>query len=66
MATISWDTGSDRPGQVFVSVAGGDEELFGQGPSGARDFRRRTGQAPYQFRLYEGLDRGVMLASLSL
>ena len=56
--TITWDTGSDAVGEVFV-VSGGNEKLFGSGRTGSQD-------APWiapgstEFRLYDQSDRKLL------
>jgi hypothetical protein len=56
--TITWDTGSDAVGEVYV-VRAGNETLFGSGRQGSQD-------APwiqpglYEFRLYAQADHKLL------
>ena len=64
--TISWTTGDNSDGQVYVSEDGGQENLFAQGPAGSKDAPWiRTG-AGYEFRLYAGTDRRTRLAAVAV
>jgi len=49
--TISWNTGNDEPGQVYVSKNGAAEQLFGKGPSGSRTVNWIRVHTRYEFRL---------------
>ena len=64
--TVSWSTGSESGGEVWVGVDGGAEVLFASGAAG-------TAQAPwiqaghaYRFTLYEGTGRVAFLASTTV
>lgn len=56
--TISWATGSDGVGDVYV-VAGGNEKLFGSGSEGSQDAPWiRPGST--EFRLYSQADHKLL------
>ena len=58
--TITWNTGDGTVGQVYVSVDGGPESLFGGGGSGTAPWIQ-TGKR-YEFRLYAGTEHATVLA----
>jgi hypothetical protein len=63
--TISWDTGNQPPGQVFVSEDGGPEILFaGTSRYGSQEALWIGAGKSYEFRLYAGEDRSRRLASV--
>jgi hypothetical protein len=63
--TISWDTGNEPPGQVFVSEDGGPEILFaGTSQYGSQEALWIGAGKSYEFRLYAGEGRTRRLASV--
>lgn len=56
--TITWDTGSDAVGEVYV-VAGGNEKLFGSGRQGSQD-APWIQPGPNEFRLYDQTDHKLL------
>lgn len=64
--TVKWDTGDNSWGQVYVFVKGRDEVLFIEGPSGSKQAPWISIGPEYQFRLYEGKDHKVLLASVTV
>lgn len=64
--TISWDSGDGSVGQVWVSVDGGTERLFAQGPTGSAEAPWiRRGHA-YLFRLYQGTAQATALRQVQV
>ncbi|MSQ23385.1 MAG: hypothetical protein EXR58_02365 [Chloroflexi bacterium] len=64
LTTIAWDTGSGAIGQVYVRDEGGNDELFAQGPVGARNVPGLSPGSTYSFALYAGTDHSNLLASV--
>ena len=50
--TITWATGNQTWGEVYVAVNDGPEQLFMQGSSGAADALWISAGSTYEFRLY--------------
>lgn len=65
--TISWDTGDGSMGEVYVSVGGRDEKLFG-GKSAKQALEAAWIQSGdvCDFRLYKGTDHTELLASVTV
>lgn len=63
---ISWDTVDGSWGQVFLSAAGGPEELFGEGPKGVQNAPWISPHTTYEFRLYAGRERKVVLSTVTV
>ena len=64
--TIAWDTGDDTMGYVYVSVNNGAESLFARSAQSSLAAKWiQTGLA-YQFRLYDGPERGKLLAETTV
>ena len=61
--TITWDTGSDDTGDVYV-VGGGNEKLFASGRQGSQD-APWIQPGPNEFRLYKQADH-KLLAQLTV
>ena len=59
---ITWRTGSDTSGEVYVATDGGQETLFVRGSEGSADAPWITAGSTYEFRLYEGRDHKKVLA----
>lgn len=64
--TISWNAGGPRDGQVYVWQPGGGETLFAQGTNGAVDVPWLQNGWNYEFRLYQGLNKGERLQTVAL
>jgi hypothetical protein len=60
--TITWNTGDDSVGQVYVSVDGGPESIFGAGPPGSSAAPWIQTGKRYEFRLYAGTEHATVLA----
>jgi ABC-type transport system substrate-binding protein len=60
--TITWNTGDGTVGQVYVSVDGGPESLFGGGPPGSAAASWIQAGKTYEFRLYAGTEHATVLA----
>lgn len=63
---IDWDTGDGSAGQVYVSVDGGPEVLFGGGASGSEAAPWIAPGRKYEFRLYRGTERSELLGSVEV
>ncbi len=63
---ISWDTGDGSWGQVFLSAAGGAEQLFVEGPKGVQDAPWISLGAVYEFRLYAEREHRVVLSAVKV
>jgi hypothetical protein len=61
-ATITWKTGDGKDGQVYVSVDGGPEAIFGGGPSGSAAASWIQVGKTFEFRLYAGTEHATVLA----
>ena len=59
---ITWRTGSDTSGEVYVSTDGGEETLFVRGSESSADAPWIVTGSTYEFRLYEGWDHKKLLA----
>ena len=64
--TITWSTGSDAVGQVWISQDGGQETLFAEGSSGEQEAAWINPGAVYEFRLYGDTTRSTRLASVAV
>lgn len=62
--SITWNTGGTATGQVYASVDGGPENLFGQGVSGSQTAPVTTGRT-YVFRLYDGTSHTTVRAEIT-
>jgi hypothetical protein len=60
--TITWNTGDGTAGQVYVSVDGGPESIFGGGPPGSAAAPWIQAGKTYEFRLYAGTEHATVLA----
>jgi glucose/arabinose dehydrogenase len=63
---INWSTGDAGAGQVWVSMNGGAEGLFGAGGVGSQAANWIQGGATYTFTLYAGTARARALASMEI
>jgi hypothetical protein len=61
---VSWHTGDGAPGQVYVSVGGGPEQLFSSNPS--HHEATINDKDEYEFRLYAGTEHATKLASVKV
>ena len=64
--TITFATGTDAAGQVFVSINGGPEKLFATASMGSQDADWIWRGSMYEFRLYGGTHREHLLRSLAV
>jgi hypothetical protein len=64
--TITFATGTDAAGQVFVSINGGPEKLFATASTGSQDADWIWRGSTYEFRLYGGTHREHLLRSLTV
>jgi len=64
--TITWDTGNDTMGCVYVSVNNRAESLFARAPQGSLAANWIQTGFTYQFRLYDGTERGKLLAETTV
>jgi hypothetical protein len=62
--TISWDTGSESVGQVWVSLNGGIQTLFGQGSTGMQNAPWISCGSTFEFELFAGTTHTTELASV--
>jgi hypothetical protein len=60
--TISWNTADGTAGQVYVSVDGEPETLFGGGASESAPAPWIQAGKMYEFRLYAGTQHATVLA----
>ena len=63
---ITWRTGSDTSGEVYVATDGGEETLFVRDSEGSADAPWITTGSTYEFRLYEGRDHKKLLAKATV
>ena len=64
--TLTWDTGGEAAGQVYVSKDGESEELVSAGRSGSETVSWIAAGSKYEFRLYAGLERRRLLESVTV
>ncbi len=64
--TITWDTGSDETGEVYVTKNGGAEKLFASSPSGSQKVPWISAKMRFEFRLYEGTDHKKLLGKVDV
>ena len=63
--TITWGTGDDSWGQVYVSMDGGQEKLFAEGAKGVEEAPWIfAGATYYKFDLYAGTDHTMLLSTV--
>lgn len=64
--TVTWDTGDDSIGRVYVSVNGGPEKLFADNrPSGSHT-AKFIAKGVYEFRLYRKKRPGEVVARVKV
>jgi hypothetical protein len=61
---VNWYTGDGSPGQVYLSIAGGPEQLFSTNISHHEATIDSKGE--YEFRLYAGTDHATKLGSVKV
>jgi hypothetical protein len=61
---LNWYTGDGSPGQVYVSIGGGPEQLFSNNPSHHEATIKSKGD--HEFRLYAGTDHSTQLATVKV
>ena len=64
--TITWNTGDDTVGQVYVSADRGEESIFGHSPGSSEAANWIQTGSTYQFRLYTGTERENLLAETTV
>jgi hypothetical protein len=64
--TVAWKTGDGNPGQIYVSRDGGPETLVTQGAEGSDELNWIEFGPEFEFRLYAGLERRQLLASVTV
>ncbi len=64
--TITWSVAEGAPGQVYVSVDGGSETLVAEGLEGSQEAPGISSGATYEFRLYAGTERALLLATTTV
>ena len=64
--TITWSVAEGAPGQVYVSVDGGPETLVAEGLEGSHETPGISPGATYEFRLYAGTERALLLATTTV
>ena len=65
--TITWDTGDGSWGQIYIARDGGDEaKMLAQGARGSKEINWIKAKAAYEFRLYAGKDRQVLLGKVAV
>jgi hypothetical protein len=62
---ITWNTGDESWGQVYLSDNGQPERMFIQGPEGSAD-APWIGRGTYEFRLYQGSEHKKLLATVKV
>jgi hypothetical protein len=65
--TLQWDTGDGSWGQIYIAPDGGAEtRMFAQGAKGSKEANWiKTGRT-YEFRLYAGKERQVLLGKVKI
>ena len=58
---ITWDTGDDSAGEVYVSENGEQETLFATGHQGSKEATWILADQSYEFRLYAGTEHNRLL-----
>jgi SAM-dependent methyltransferase len=64
--TITWNTGDETIGYVYVSVNDREESFFGRAPQSSSAANWIQTGFRYQFRLYDGTERGKLLAETTV
>lgn len=64
--TISWNTGNDTPGEVYVAKRSGPEKRFAAGASGSAKAKWIQVHTIFEFRLYEGTAHSKLLAKVQV
>lgn len=63
---VSWHTGDNTVGQVYVSENGGPEKLFASAPDGSSEVSWISKDSTYVFRLYSTGDSKRLLAAVEV
>jgi hypothetical protein len=63
---ITWNTGDNSEGEVFVSADGEAEKLFAKGTAGYSEASWLKPGSAYEFRLYSGTEPRILLATLKV
>jgi len=64
--TISWDTGDDTVGEVYVSHNGGPEKRFAGNLEKGSQVAKWIRKGEYEFRLYAGKEHKTLLAAVKV
>jgi hypothetical protein len=64
--TISWSTGNDKVGTVYIVNPGEEETLFGAGAEGSQPANWIRRDVVYRFRLYDEGPERVRLAATTV
>jgi hypothetical protein len=64
--TISWDTGDESLGEVYVSVNGDPERRFSGALAKGSQEAAWIGKGDYEFRLYAGKEHKTLLATVKV
>jgi hypothetical protein len=62
----SLNTGNDAMGYVYVSLNGREESFFARSPQSSRAADWIQTGFRYQFRLYDGTERGKLIAETTV
>jgi hypothetical protein len=65
-ARIAWSTGDGSVGQVYLSESSMEETIVAQGVAGSRDVSGLRTDETYEFRLYSGTERRMLLATVKV
>jgi hypothetical protein len=61
--TVTWDAGTGKTAQLFVSQSDGPEKLVSEGRKGSKEIKW-IGKGNYEFRLYAGKEHESKLATV--
>ena len=64
--TITWDTGDGSVAEVYLSVDGGEEKVFGKHSKNSQEAPWISAGPVYEFRLYQGTERTQLLGSVKV
>src|SRR2546429_1423781 len=66
LTEITWNTGDDSDGQIYVSMDGESETLFASSPRGSKDADWIVAGSSYEFRLYASAPDNRLLNQVSV
>jgi len=64
--TITWQTGDDMGGEVYLSIDGAQERLFARSKQGSAAANWIIAGPTYEFRLYGGREHNNVLARVTV